>query len=87
MTTFFDLDRVFLFTLLIARAAGLVAVAPFFGERFVPRNVNDRYPCASGTRISRSIAVALTPSEPASPRQPRHSTLASCPRIRTSWPK
>jgi flagellar biosynthetic protein FliR len=36
---FFDLDRIFLLALLLARASGLVATAPFLGERSVPRKV------------------------------------------------
>lgn len=39
MTALFDLDRIFLFALLVARVAGLVVAAPFFGERMVPRRV------------------------------------------------
>jgi flagellar biosynthetic protein FliR len=35
----FDLDRIFLFSLLLARAGGLVAAAPFLGEGSVPRKV------------------------------------------------
>jgi len=34
-----DLDRIWLFGLLLARAGGLVAMAPFLGERLVPRKV------------------------------------------------
>ena len=39
MTTLFDLDRVFLFTLLVARATGIVVASPFLGDRIVPTRV------------------------------------------------
>lgn len=39
MITLFDLDRVLLFALLLARAGGLVAAAPFLGEPTVPTKV------------------------------------------------
>jgi flagellar biosynthesis protein FliR len=34
-----DFERIWLFALLLGRAGGLVAMAPFFGERLVPRKV------------------------------------------------
>jgi flagellar biosynthetic protein FliR len=48
MTILFDLERIFLLTLLVARAAGLVAVAPFLGERMVPVRVRALFAVALG---------------------------------------
>lgn len=39
MTALVDLERVFLFTLLMARATGIIVASPFFGERVVPNKV------------------------------------------------
>ena len=39
MTTFFDLDTIYLFGLLLTRSGGLVASAPFLGESLVPRKI------------------------------------------------
>jgi flagellar biosynthetic protein FliR len=39
MTNLFDLDRILLFVLLLARATGLLMLAPFLGERAVPRSI------------------------------------------------
>ncbi|MBZ0267734.1 flagellar biosynthetic protein FliR [bacterium] len=39
MDLFPDFERIWLFALLLGRAGGLVAMAPFFGEQFVPRKI------------------------------------------------
>lgn len=39
MNLFPDFERIWLFALLLGRAGGLVAMAPFFGERLVPRKI------------------------------------------------
>jgi flagellar biosynthetic protein FliR len=62
MITLFDLDRIFLFTLLLARVSGLVAVAPFLGERFVPVRVRALF---AGT-----LALLLLSFSPEPPRMP-----------------
>jgi flagellar biosynthetic protein FliR len=60
VTVLFDLERIFLLTLLVARAAGLVAVAPFLGERMVPVRVRALFAVALGF-------LMLTVSPPAPP--------------------
>jgi flagellar biosynthetic protein FliR len=62
LITLFDLDRIFLFTLLLARVSGLVAVAPFLGERFVPVRVRALF---AGT-----LALLLLSFSPEPPRMP-----------------
>jgi flagellar biosynthetic protein FliR len=60
--TFFDLDRVLLFTLLLARASGLVAASPFFGERTVPTKVKALLVATLGF-----LMLMIVPGTPARP--------------------
>lgn len=62
LTTLFDLDRILLFTLLLARVSGLVAVAPFLGERLVPVRVRALF---AGT-----LALLMLSFAPQPPRMP-----------------
>ncbi len=64
MNFFFDLERVVLFVLLLARATGLVVVAPFFGERIVPRKVK--------MNVILLLAILMTFVAPESPLVPEN---------------
>jgi flagellar biosynthetic protein FliR len=60
VTTYFDLERIFLLSLLVARAAGLVAVAPFLGERMVPVRVRALFAVILGF-LMLTVAPAAPP--------------------------
>jgi flagellar biosynthetic protein FliR len=58
----FDLDRAFLFALLLARAGGLVVAAPLWGDRAVPRKVR--------VFFAGALALLMLALEPAAPARP-----------------
>lgn len=62
MNLFPDFERIWLFALLLGRAGGLVAMAPFFGERLVPRKIQIMLIAAFALLMS-----PLTPTLPAVP--------------------
>ena len=65
MNLFPDFQWIWLFALLLGRAGGLVAMAPFFGERLVPRKVR--------IALVAAFALLMVPLAPAFPAVPRVS--------------
>jgi flagellar biosynthetic protein FliR len=68
VTFLVDLERVFLFTLLLARASGLVVTAPLLGERMVPRAVR--------VGFALFLAILMTSIAPAGPAVPESLVAA-----------
>ncbi len=60
-----DLDQVFLFALLLARASGLVVATPLLGERMVPRQIK-----VSFALFLALFMTTLSPSGPPVPENP-----------------
>lgn len=72
VTLLLDLDRVLLFALLLARAAGLVAAAPVLGDRAVPFRVR-----LFVAGVLALVLLPLVPTVPGGPAGPAGLALAA----------